>query len=70
MDTLEQAPIKYQPITGQGSQTCYPSMHKHRQAIPACTINMHCIKEAVRAQNIGQADTENSCQTRETYTEE
>ena len=57
MDTLEQALIREQPITFQGSKTSYPSMHKHRQAIPACTANMHSIKEAVRAQDSGQADT-------------
>ena len=28
-----------------------------RQAIPVCIANMHSIKEAVRAQNSGQADT-------------
>ena len=39
-------------------------VRKARHAIPACTTrpitgqhNLHCIKEAVKAQNSGQADT-------------
>ena len=29
---------------------------QHRQAIPACTANIHCIKKAAKAQNSRQAD--------------
>ena len=39
------------------SQTCYPNMHIADKLSQHALQNMHCIKEAAKAQNSGQADT-------------
>ena len=45
------------PIKSQGIQTCYPSMHNADKLSQHALQNMHCIEEAEKAQNSGQADT-------------
>ena len=35
-------------------------MHKHIQAVPTCTADMHCINEAAKAQSSGQAELRKS----------
>ena len=43
--------------TGWEIQTCYPSIHSADKLSQHALQNMHCIKEAAKAQNSGQADT-------------
>ena len=43
-------------VTHQGSQKHYLSMHRADRLSQHALQNMHCIKEAAKAQNTGQAD--------------
>ena len=47
--------MQLRPITGQEIQTHYPSMHSADKLSQHALQNMHCIKEAAKAQNSGQA---------------
>ena len=45
------------PITSQERQTRYASMHSADKLFQHALQNIHCIKEAAKAQNSGWADT-------------
>ena len=49
--------MQLRPITGQESQTQYPSMHSADMLPKHALQNMHCFQEAAKAQNSRQADT-------------
>ena len=49
--------MQLRPITGQEIQACYPSTHSADKLFHHALQNLHCIKEAAKAQNNRQADT-------------
>ena len=49
--------MQLRPITGEESQIHYPSMHSADKPSQHALQSMHCLKEAAKAPNSGQADT-------------
>ena len=49
--------MELRPITDWEAQTCYPSIHSTDKLSQHALQNLHCIKEAAKAQNSRHADT-------------